>query len=151
MHYFTVFQDVLRKYSGRLNYRGLLAKLLKKSSKITYKKKNKQKKQPVGSQLWLLWVWMNINRVTLQHNKDFIMLTLLFNGFIMMSKLKKRLICAGYSGVPLQAMFMKNWKQTTQRLQLQERLLTINKRNIIRLNIFRDDNFHSRRQVLKCL
>ena len=151
MHYFTVFQDVLRKYSGRLNYRGLLAKLLKKSSKITYKKKNKQKKQPVGSQLWLLWVWMNINRVTLQHNKDFIMLTLLFNGFIMMSKLKKRLIRAGYSGVPLQAMFMKNWKQTTQRLQLQERLLTINKRNIIRLNIFRDDNFHSRRQVLKCL
>ena len=32
----------------------------------------------------------------------------------------------------------------------QERLLTINKRNIIRWNIYRENNFHSRRQVLKC-
>ena len=37
---------------------------------------------------------------------------------------------------------LKDWKQTAQRLKLQERLLTINKRNI-----YRDNYFHSRRQV----
>ena len=47
--------------------------------------------------------------------------------------------------------FMNGWKQMAQRLKLQERLLTINKRNIIRWNIYRDNNFHSRRQGLKCL
>ena len=47
----------------------------------------------------------------------------------------------------LQAMLMNDRKQTAQRLKLQERLLTINKRNIIRWNIYRDKNFHSRRQV----
>ena len=40
---------------------------------------------------------------------------------------------------------------TDKRLKLQESLLTINKRNIIRWNIYRDNNFHSRRQVLKRL
>ena len=47
----------------------------------------------------------------------------------------------------LQAMLMSDWKQTAQRLKLQKRLLTINKRKIIRWNIYRDNNFHSRRQV----
>ena len=46
---------------------------------------------------------------------------------------------------------LNDWKQSAQRLKLQERVLTINKRNIIRWNIYRDDNFHSGRQVLKCL
>ena len=32
--------------------------------------------------------------------------------------------------------FMNDWKQTTQQLKLQERLLTIHKRNIIRWNIY---------------
>ena len=54
--------------------------------------------------------------------------------------------------VLLQAMFtMNDWKQTARRLKLQERLPTINKRNIIRWNIYRDNIFHWRRQVLKCL
>ena len=35
---------------------------------------------------------MNINRVTLQNNREFIMFIFLFNGFITMSNLKKRLI-----------------------------------------------------------
>ena len=43
---------------------------------------------------------------------------------------------------------LNDWKQTAQRLKLQERILTINKRNIIRWNIYRDNDFHSRRQVL---
>ena len=56
----------------------------------------------------------------------------------------------------LQAMFMSDWKQTAQRLKLQKRLLTINKErennsNNNFWNIYRDNNFHSRRQVLKCL
>ena len=48
-----------------------------------------------------------------------------------MSNLQKRLISAAFR-VLLQAMFMNEGKQTAQRLKLQERLLTINKRNIIR-------------------
>ena len=36
-------------------------------------------------------------------------------------------------------------------LKLQKRPLTNNKRKIIRWNIYRDNNFHLRRQVLKCL
>ena len=48
-----------------------------------------------------------------------------------MCNLQKRLIRAAF-WVLLQAMFMNNWKQTAQRLKLQERLLTIKKRNIIR-------------------
>ena len=46
---------------------------------------------------------------------------------------------------------LNDWKHSAQRLKLQERLLTINKRNIIRWHIYRDKNFHSGRQVLKCL
>ena len=46
---------------------------------------------------------------------------------------------------------LNDWKQTVHRLKLQGRLLTINKRNIIRWNIYRDNSFHSRRRVLKCL
>ena len=48
-----------------------------------------------------------------------------------MYNLKKRLIRAVFRAL-LQAMFMNDLKQTPQRLKLQERLLTINKRNIIR-------------------
>ena len=73
-----------------------------------------------------------------------------FKMVLSMCNLQKRLIRAAF-WVLLQAMFMNDWKQTAQRLKLQERLLTINKRNIIRWNIYRDNNFHSRRQVLKCL
>ena len=55
------------------------------------------------------------------------------------------------SWVLLQAMFMSDWKQTAHQLKLQKRLLTINKRKTIRWNIYKDNNFHSRRRVLKCL
>ena len=68
-----------------------------------------------------------------------------------MCNLQQRLIRAAF-WLLLQAMFMSDWKQTVQqRWKLQKRLLTINKGKIIRLNIYRDNNFHSRRQVLKCL
>ena len=67
----------------------------------------------------------------------------LFKGFITMCNLKKRSIPAAF-WILLKAMFINDWKQTAQRLKLQERLLTINKRNIIRWSIYRGNNFHSR-------
>ena len=67
-----------------------------------------------------------------------------------MYNLEKRLIGEAFWALP-HAMFINDWKQTAHGLKLQERLLTINKRNIIRWNIYRDKNFHSRIQVFKCL
>ena len=135
----TIFHNfeiriALIQYSGRSKHTWAFSKTAKKISKSPI--------LPAGCELWS--VWMNINRVTLQH------VYFLFSGFITMCNLQKRLIRAAF-WVLLQAMFMNDWKQTAQRLKLQERLLTINKRNIIRWNIYRDNNFHSRRQVLKCL
>ena len=143
MLYFTIFQDNLHSVNIQDGRLWAFSETLQKISKITY----------TVSQFSLLTsakFAVNINRVTLQHNKEFIMFFFLFKGFITMCNLKKRLIRAAF-WVLLQAMFMNDWKQTAQRLKLQERLLTINKRNIIRWNIYRDNNFHSRRQVLKCL
>ena len=62
------------------------------------------------------------------------MFTILFNGHIPMCELKKRLISAAF-WVLLQAMFMNDWKQTAR----QERLVTVNKRNLKRWNIYRDN------------
>ena len=70
----------------------------------------------------------------------------LFNGFITMCNLQKRLLHAAFWLLP-QAMFVSDWKQTAQLSKLQKRLLTIIKRIIIRWNIYRDNNFHWRRQV----
>ena len=42
---------------------------------------------------------MNVNRVTLQHNKEFIVF-IFFNCFISMCKLKKRLIRATFLSTP---------------------------------------------------
>ena len=58
------------------------------------------------------------------------------NDFITTCNLQKRLIRAAF-WLLLQAMFMSDWKQTAQRFKLQKRLLTINKRKIIRWNIYR--------------
>ena len=63
-----------------------------------------------------------------------------------MCNLQKRLIHAAF-WLLLQAMFVSDWKQTAQRLKLQKRPLIINKRIIIRWNIYRVNNFHSPRQV----
>ena len=74
------------------------------------------------------------------------MKNLLFNGFIRMRNLHKRLIRAAF-WLLLQVMFASDWKQTAQRLKLQKRLLTINKSIIIRLNIYRDNNFKKLKSV----
>ena len=49
----------------------------------------------------------------------------LFKGFITMCNLKKRSIPAAF-WILLKAMFINDWKQTAQRLKLQERLQTMN-------------------------
>ena len=129
MQYFTIFQDKLHSVNIQDDQSWAFSETVQKISKITYTASRFSAFDKRSS------VWMNINRVTLQHNNEFIMLiSFLFNGFITMCNLEKRLIRATF-WVLLQAMFMKDWKQTAQRLKLQKRLLTINKRNIIRWNI----------------
>ena len=99
--------------------RGLSA--VQKISKITYTAFRFSLLTNLQCELWLS-VWMNINRNTFWHNIAFIIFIFLFNGFSTMCtvNLKKRLISAPF-GILLQAMFMNDWKQTTQRLKLQER------------------------------
>ena len=102
--YFTILKYKLFSFNihDDQSTHGLLAKPLKKFPKSPIR--------PAGCELWS--VWMNINRVTLQHNKEFIMymfVYFLFSGFITMCNLQKRLIHTAF-WVLLQAMFMNNWK-----------------------------------------
>ena len=121
--------------------RGLLAKPFKKFPKSPIR--------PAGSHFWQApnFQW-TLNELRFNIIKNLLCLFFLLNGFITMCNLKKRLIRAAF-WVLLQAMFMNDWKQTAQRWKMQERLLTINKRNIIWRNIYRYNYFHSRRQVFK--
>ena len=100
-------------------------------------------------------VWMKINRVRLQHDKEFIMFRFYFPLFMV-------LLCVIFKSVRylgtafwvlLHTMFMYDWKQAAQRIKLPERLLTITKINIILWNVYRDNKFHSQRQIfiLRCL
>ena len=130
-------------------------------SKTVQKKFPKSPIQLAGSHFWqspnlqcLLWwsVWMNIERVTLQHNKEFKKKLCLFFYLmvITMCNLKKWLIRVQHFEYSFKRC---SWttENTAQWLDLQERLPTINKRNIIRWNIYRDNNFHSQGQVWKCV
>ena len=121
--------------------RGLSAKPFKKFPKSPIR--------PAGSHFWQApnFQW-TLKELRFNIIKNLLCLFFLLNGFITMCNLKKRLIRAAF-WVLLQAI-MNDWKQTAQRLKLQERLLKINKGNIIRWNIYRDNNLHSRGQVLKC-
>ena len=142
---FHHFQEKLHSFNiqNHRSTRGLLGKPFKKFPKSPIR--------PAGSHFWQApnFQW-TLKELRFNIIKNLLCLFFLLNGFITMCNLKKRLIRAAF-WVLLQAMFMNDWKQTAQRLKLQERLLTINKRNIIRWNIYRDNNFHSRRQVLKRL
>ena len=113
MQYFTIFQYQLHSFNIQDDRStcGLLAK----PSKIF---QNHLYGQPVLTfAVWaVLSVWMNINRVTLQH-KEWI-----FNFYLMvllMCNLQKCLTSAAF-WVLLQAMFINNWKQTAQWLKLRD-------------------------------
>ena len=73
---------------------------------------------------------MNFNRVTLQHNNEFIIIIFcyLMVSVITMCNLIKRLIRAAFLSTPASEAKANG---TDKRLKLQERLLTIKKRNII--------------------
>ena len=85
MRYFTIFQDKLHSVNIQDDQSWAFSETVQKISKITYTASRfsfltsaKLAVRAVSS------VWTNINRVTLQHNKEFIMFILLFNGFITM-------------------------------------------------------------------
>ena len=86
---FTIFQDKLHSDNIRIDQSRAFSETVQKISKITC----------TASRFSLLTsakFAMNINRVTLQHNKDFTMFIFLFKGFTTMCNLKKRLIRAAF-------------------------------------------------------
>ena len=82
-------------------------------------------------------VWININRVTLQHNKEFIMFIFFFLQGFYRCVIFKSVWYARHFEYSCKQCSLNDWKQTAQRLKWQKRLLTINKRTIIRWNIYR--------------
>ena len=91
MQYFTIPQDKLHSVNIQDDQSWAFSETFQKFSKITY----------TASRFSLLAsakFAVSINRVTLQHNKELLMflLLLLFNGFITICNLKKRLIRAAF-------------------------------------------------------
>ena len=112
-----------------------------------------------GNNYGLLTVRLIELPFTLQHDREIVMFRFYFPLFI---KLCMILLCVIFKSewylravfwVFLHEMFMFDWKQPVQQWKLREELLTINKISLTRWNMYRDNNFHSRREVLrvKCL
>ena len=92
----TVFHNFSRQIFRTIN-RGLLAKPFKTFPKLPIRLTGSHFWQAPNFQSELWWrVLININRVMLQQNKEFIMFIFLFNGFITMCNLKKCLIRAAF-------------------------------------------------------
>ena len=108
MQYFTILQNKLHSFNIQddRSTRGLLAKPLKKKKK----KKNHLYGQPVltFAVRAVVECWTNINRVTLQHNKEFIMF-IFYLMILLTCNLQKRLIRSAF-WVLLQAMFTERLK-----------------------------------------
>ena len=130
------------------NY-GLLMKTIKKIPKITFRPAERVLTFD-RHQIWEL-------PFTLQHDREIVMFRFYFLLFI---KLCMILLCVIFKSewylrpafwVFLLAMFMFDWKQPVQRWKLREGPLTINKISLIRWNMYRDNNFHSRREVLRVM
>ena len=92
--------------SHSIGTRGLLAKLFKQFSKSPIRPADSHFWQALNFQWQLLSVWMNMNRVTLQHNKEFIM----FIFYLMVFSITRRLIRPSF-WVLLRAVFMNDWKK----------------------------------------
>ena len=102
--------------------------------------------RPAGYELWS--VWMSINRVTLQHNKEFIMFPFYLVFFFWRCVIFKSDWYVPHFELTPARDVHERLKQTAKRWKLQERLLTINKRTIIRWNIYRDNNFYWERKQI---
>ena len=89
MQYFTIFQDKFYSVNIQDDQSWAFSETVQKISKITY---TVSQFSPLTGTKFA----MNINRVALHHNKEFIMFIFLFKGFITMCNLKKRLIRATF-------------------------------------------------------
>ena len=151
MRYFTIFQDKLHSVNIQDDQSWVFRETLQKIFKIIY---TVSRFSFLVRAVWSS-VRMNFNRVTLQHNNEFIII--IFCYLMVSVKTMCNLISRAFDTRDIFEYPCKrcSWTMKTngtdKRLKLQERLLTINKRNIIRWNIYRDNNFHSLRQVLECL
>ena len=104
MQYFTIFQDKLHPFNiqNRTKHAWVLAKPFKKFPKSPIR--------PGGSHFWQApnFQW-TLKELRFNIIKNLLCLFFLFNGFITMCNLKKRLIRSAF-WVLLQAMFMNDWK-----------------------------------------
>ena len=147
MQYFTIFQYKLHSFNIQddRSTRGLLAEPLEKFPKSPIR--------PAGFHFCSascggVFEW------TLIELRSYIIMNLLclfFISWFYWSLIFRNVWYARHFKYSCKRCPLSDWKQTAQQLKLHERLLTINIRNIIRRNIYGDNNCHSRRQVLKCL
>ena len=95
-------------------------------------------------------VWINIYRVTLQHKK---FITFLFYLMVLLCVIFKALDMRGILSTPESDVHVRLKTTGTAMKIARETTNLINKRNIIQWNGYKDNNFHSRIQVLgvKCL
>ena len=143
MQHFTICQDKLHSFNiqDHRSTRGLLAKPFKKFPKSPIR--------PAGSHFWqapnLSW--------TLKESRFNIIKNLLYLFFISWFYNYVILKSVWYARHFEYSCERCSWTTENKRQSDEncKRLLTINKRNSIRWNIYRNNNFHSRKQVLKCL
>ena len=144
MQYFTILKYKLHSFNIQddRSTRGLLAKPLKNFQNHLYNG------QPVASCGVFEWTLIELHFNII---KNLLCLFFLFNGFITMCNLKKRLIRAAFW---VNSCKRCSWTTENKRHSdyncKRDNWRSI-KRNILRWNIYRDNNFHSRRRVFKCL
>ena len=145
MQYFTISQYKLHSFSIRddRSTRGLLAKKLKKNQKPPIR--------PGVCHFCSASCGRVFEKTLIELRSNIIKNLLCICWWFYQCVIFKSFWYARHFEYSCKRLSLNDWKQTAQRLKLQERLLTINRMNIIRWNIYRDNNFHSRRQVLKCL
>ena len=110
IRYFTIFQDKLHSVNVQDDQSWAFSETVQKISKIT--------NTAAGSHFYCelsVWssVWMNVNRDTLQHNHEFIIIIFcyLMVSVITMCNLIKRLIRATFLSTPASDVY-ERWKQT---------------------------------------
>ena len=148
MQYFTILQHKLHSFNIQddRSTRGLLAKPLKNFQNHIYS-------QPVltFAVRAVASVWTNILELSCNIIRKLLCLFSFIKWFYPCVIFKSAGLIRAAFWVLLQAMFNERLKTNGTAIKLQERLPTINKRNIIRWNMYKDNIFHSRRQVVKCL
>ena len=110
IRYFTIFQDKLHSVNVQDDQSWAFSETVQKISKIT----NTAARSHFYCEL-SVWpsVWMNVNRDTLQHNHEFIIIIFcyLMVSVITMCNLIKRLIRATFLSTPASDVY-ERWKQT---------------------------------------